>query len=342
MVICTKPKELVMLDRRQFKGVSLFRIFKNLIETELKEIEEYINECSSELEKKQQNLNDAYQKANSEIEADDEYDPDIIFGEDINKYYKVFPIYTYNPLLLTLYGQFENWLKRLCDLDSRKGFSNIKISDLSGNNYIDKSRRYLELVSEIDLASNDRNWMRITEIQKIRNCIAHNNSNIKKNKSQPTENQECYNILANDSRISLDTNTGDFYIKDKSFLLEVICLIKDYLLSIIEKLAVRKVVAKNITMPFNNDNWGQEKSEELLKSIIGSLNLLDLNETRIDEFKDSDLKSKLKGELSSMCWNLTKLLAFFTAGEWSAIDKDLIVEEREDGLIKLKKIYGIR
>src|SRR6478736_9689407 len=113
----TKP----MMERRQYKGTSIFAVFQSLIEMELREIEEYINETSSELKAKQEKLDKDYEQANKEAEEDEEYDVHSFFEDDLHKYFKVFPIYTYNPLLLTLYGQFENWLKKLCDLDSHKG-----------------------------------------------------------------------------------------------------------------------------------------------------------------------------------------------------------------------------
>ena len=102
-----------MIERRQFKGTSIFLVFQNLIEMELKEVEEYINETSSDLKAKQEKLDKDYEEANKEVEEDAEYDVHSFFEDDIHKYFKVFPIYTYNPLLLTLYGQFENWLKKV-------------------------------------------------------------------------------------------------------------------------------------------------------------------------------------------------------------------------------------
>lgn len=331
-----------MIERRQFKATSIFIIFQDLIESEFNEIEEYIDEISSELKAKQEKLGKEYEEANKEIEKDLDFDIHSFFEDDIHKYFKSFPIYTYNPLLLTLYGQFENWLKKLCDLDSRKGFSKVKVKDLEGKNYIEKSRRYLEIVAEINLNDTKLEWQKITEIQKIRNCIAHNNSNIVKDKSILIEKQELYKILSKDSRIELDKTNGDFYIKEPEFLFEIIKLIKKYLITVIEKIKVRKVVAKNVSMPYDNTAWGQEKTETLLKQVISSLNLLDINETRTDEFKDIDLKGNLRGAFESMSFNLTKLYSFFSNGNWAVADQKYIVEEREKGLDKIKQIYEIK
>ena len=330
-----------MIDNREFKGTSIFLIFQNLIEMELKEFEDFLNETSEELKTKQKKLEKDYEQANKEAEVDLEHNVYSFFEDDIHKYFKVFPIYTYNPLLLSLYGQFESWLKKLCDLDSRKEFSNVKVADLAGVNYIEKSRRYLKLVAEIDLEDTMLEWHKITLLQKIRNCIAHNNSNIIKNKSIPVEKQELYNTLVDDARIEFNKDNGDFYIKEKEYLLEAIALVRKYLLNVISKVKVRKVIAKNISMPYDNTIWGQEKTETLLKQIISSLNLLDKNEIRTDEFKDSDLKANIRSTFESMAFNLTKLYSFFASGNWQVIDQKYIVEEREKGLQRIKKLYGI-
>lgn len=330
-----------MIDKRKFKSVSIFKVFKDLIEFELKEIEGYLNEISTDLIEKQQRLEEDYKNANAQVEDESEFNPDFFFDDEIYKYFKVFPVYTFNPLLLTLYGQFETWLKKLCDLDHRKGFSKVKVSDLAGNNYIDKSRKYLELIAEVNVSTSDPTWIRITEIQKIRNCIAHNNSSIRRNKQISIEKQELYSVLLNDNRIELDKEKGDFYIKDKEFLFEVISLIKKYLFDLIENLQLRKVVAKNTTMPFDNATWGQEKTESLLQEVILSLNSLDENATRKDEFKDTDLKSNLRGTFESMIFNLTKLYSFFSNGKWDIVDQKYIVEERQKGLDKIKGLYGL-
>ncbi|TDO28145.1 hypothetical protein [Sediminibacterium goheungense] len=331
-----------MVDRRKFKGTSIFRVFKNLIELELREIEDYLNEISTDLADKQQRLDEDYKNANAQVQDDPEFDPHFFFEDDLHKYFKVFPVYTFNPLLLTLYGQFETWLKKLCDLDHRKGFSKVKVSDLAGSNYIEKSRKYMELIAEVSVSATDKNWIRITEIQKIRNCIAHNNSNIVKNRQIAIEKQELYNILLNDSRFNFNKERGDFYIKDKEFLFEVINLMKLYLFDLIEQLQIRKVIAKNTTMPFDNAIWGQEKTETLLKQVISSLDLFDKNEIRTDESKDTDLKASIRGTFESMTFNLTKLYSFFSSGKWDVVDQKYIVDERENGLKKLKGIYGIK
>lgn len=327
------------MDRRQFKATSIYIILQNIIDTELGDIEEYINEVADDLLKKQSKVDEDYKIAMSESKDEEELRLHSYFEDEIHKYHVILPIYTFNPSLLILYGFFENWLKKLCDYHHRRKFSQIKVADLAGGNYIEKSRKYLNLVADIDLSSVENEWHRITVIQKIRNCITHNNSNLIINKNLEIEKQDLFKIIKSDSRFNLDEKQGNFFIQDKSFLKEVINLFQVYLSNITTQLSKKKVFARNTSMPYENTSWGQEKTESLLEDVIHGLNLLDLNEKRTDEFRDSDLKFNLRSHFSAMAWNLTKLYSFFCDGDWEVKDRDTICEKREQGLEELKKIY---
>lgn len=327
------------MDRRQFKATSIYFILQDIIDTELNDIEKYINEVSDDLTQKQKTVNNDFEVAMNDAEDEDFEKINLYFEDDIHKFHKILPIYTFNPTLLMLYGLFETWLKKLCDYHHKRKFSNIKVNDLAGNNYIEKSRRYLNLVADIDMTNSETDWQKIVIAQKIRNCIAHNNSNIITNKQVEIEKQELYKIIKTDGRFYFDEKQGNFYIQDKEYLFEIIKLFKSYLTNITVQLSKRKVYARNTSMPYDNTSWGQEKTESLLKDVIHGLKLLDLNEERTDEFKDSDLKHNLRGHFGSMAWNLTKLYSFFCDGEWEVKDRDKICNERENGLEELKKIY---
>ncbi|RKD89670.1 hypothetical protein [Mangrovibacterium diazotrophicum] len=330
-----------MIDRRLFKGTSMFNLSKQKIQFELnnlksfiEEISIYINDKKNETEK---NYNDALKDLQSENES--EIDVDFYFDDEFHKYNEIFPKHHFNPLLLSIYGLFESWLKRLCDLDNRRGFSNIKVNDLAGGNYIEKSRKYLNVVAELNLDETEKIWQKIKQIQKVRNAIAHNNSNIKTDKNREISKQDLFPILSRDKRIVLNENIGSFFIAEKDYLFEVIDLVSKYLEYVIEKLSHRKVVAKNTTMPFNNAGWGQEKSENVIDGIIRCLDLIEEFERRDDEYRESDFKANLKGQFGSVLWDATKLYSFFCDGKWDVNDRELIMNEKKDGFEKLKKIY---
>lgn len=158
-----------MIDRRRFKGMSLFSILAEKIKSELEDFKNYVSEIDEDLRSKQVELEKKYEEVTKELSEEEQRMVHDYFEDDIHKYFRVFPTYTFNPLLISIYGYFESQLKKLCELDHRRGFSNIQVSDLAGNNYIEKSRRYLNLIAGISLTSLDKTWQRIVEIQKIRN-----------------------------------------------------------------------------------------------------------------------------------------------------------------------------
>ena len=335
-------KSKLMVERRLYKGSSALVVFPQMVKIALDEFQMYIEEITSYLENKRLQIDKEFNEALKNKSEDDEFEPFDYFEDDIIKYNNTFPPYTYNPLLLHLYGLFEHWLKRLCELDHRKGLSPIKVTHLSGHNYLEKSRNYLELVAEIDVSNTTSEWKKILEIQKVRNCIAHNDANIRVEKQRPVEKQELYQFMIKCPQIKFNKDSGDFYINDPQFLIEIIKIIEKYITEICISLRSRRVVAKNMSMEFNNDKWGQEKVRELIVDIIKGLDMLEQNENRKDEFKDTDLRFNLSEHFSSMAFNLTKLYSFFCDGEWKTEDKELIVKKRLKGLEFLNQIYGVK
>jgi len=324
------------MDRRQFKATSVFVIVKEQIKMQFSDFKEFVDEVSLDLNSKVKKA-DADYKAVSESDPDSEYLDSLI--EDYRKYQEMHSKFLYNPMLLLIYGYFENWLKKICDYNNRKGFSSVTVDDLAGRNYIEKSRSYLEKVTEISLNDLEVQWKRITEIQRIRNLIAHNSSNVQKKTSRPIIEQSCYQLLKNEPLIHLDEQFGEFYIEDKEFVHEVVKVTQEYLLAVVDKVDQVKVKAKNINLPHDMSEWGREKTETLLKEVIGGLEILDNYGESEDEDKLVDTLANIGNLIGGMSWNLTKIYSFFTNGKWDVKDKDLIVKERNEGLEKLIKYY---
>ena len=92
----------------------------------------------------------------------------------------------------------------------------------------------------MDLSDANKLWTKIREIQKIRNAIAHNESNIITDKNHKLEKQDLYNLIRRDVRFEFYKSNGDFYIKNKEYLVEVIQIITDYMNIIIDKLIQKR------------------------------------------------------------------------------------------------------
>ena len=110
------------------------------------------------------------------------------------------------------------------------------IKDLSGRNYIDKSRKYMEKVIGIDLSETDNLWRKITMYQYIRNRIVHNNSSIIVHKKQEIIKQPNYQVLASNSNLKIDMKQGTFTIVNHKLNIEFCDIIGKYLIDVIKKL----------------------------------------------------------------------------------------------------------
>ncbi len=210
---------------------------KNTIFSEIDSFREYIIDSRNNI-KKQQNI------FNEMIETEKKKYPENIDGllehyeeqyYQINKFY---PATFNNSTLLSLYSLFEFNLKSLCitvqDCEEMK----IKLDDINGEGYISKSKKYLNLVVGLDLNELEQTWEKITFFQRLRNCIVHFNSNIKKKKNQVVKNLDIYKEIENNPYLKID-DRGTFIISDDKFLLDILDLINIYLKTIIKKLEVR-------------------------------------------------------------------------------------------------------
>ncbi len=324
---------ITMNDRRLYKGLNLLRVGLETIRIELNSLDDYIDETAATLELKKKELEKQYKAAREENPEDDS-DLDMYFSDEFHRYHELFPTFTFNSILVSLFSFFESRLKFLCELHHRKKLSNVKLNDLSGTD-IEKCKRYLTLVAEINFNSFQIMWKRITDIQKLRNSIIHNTSKISKEKG----NENILSLIREDKRIEYSELHGEFYINDVSYLKEFSKLILDFFNQLVEKLVEIKVLARNTSMPNDNTAWGQEITENLLKEIIHGHKLLKDNETRIDNIKDYDLIKNINSLLGNMTFDLTKLFAFFYDGDWEVNDSELIMEKGEEGLALLKKVY---
>lgn len=325
------------MDKRKFKPVSIAHLYKTGIEMEFEQLKEFLNEVSSNLESKRTEFEEKYNKIKDSDLADEDH-LDYISSEFSWKYYEVYPKYTYNPLLLSIYGFFENWLKKTCDIYKRKGFSNLTVNDFAGRNYIEKSKLFFEKVVGIGLSDMEELWNRIKEIQNIRNLIAHHESNVIKNPNRRVSEQSFFKLIKDQEYIEFNEGTGDFFISRPEFLFDTMEIMQKYLFEVLNRIANVNVIAKNSVSPYDMASWGNEKMEGILIQIIQGLNLIDNYENQSDPFDESIL-ANLRAKLASMTFNATKIYSFFKGGQWDVKDKDLIISNRLEGLEELKKLY---
>ncbi|MFG0731472.1 hypothetical protein [Photobacterium damselae] len=122
--------------------------------------------------------------------------------------------------LISIYTLLENGLNQICSIYEHHLTNPIKLADLSSHGIIDKSKKYLEKVAQINFPSQTPKWEEIKKVQQIRNAFVHRDGLIKSN------NQEIVNYINQSNYLSLK-NQNKVVIK-KGFTLHCLKLFRDF------------------------------------------------------------------------------------------------------------------
>lgn len=207
------------------------QVFKKYCLSELNTFSDYIKHSNK-------GILDAQNQFEEQLKTIEQGQVKIIIGEEQREEYvklnSIFPNFFRLTTFVGLFFSFENKLTSLCNyIHERKQFK-LRISDLSGENIIERSRRYLNLVVGIDLDDLNQEWVKITDYQKIRNCFVHNNSNIIKDKNKKVEEQMLFTLINKYPFLKL-TPYGLIYITNDDFLIDFTQLQMNFLSKLIDK-----------------------------------------------------------------------------------------------------------
>ncbi|MDD2287799.1 MAG: hypothetical protein PHH10_09010 [Dysgonamonadaceae bacterium] len=143
------------------------------------------------------------------------------------------PCYFYNSAIVSLYSLLENNINSLCEIIQVRTNFVIELRDLAGFNIIDKGRRFLIKIANIDFEKNDKEWIRIKDFQKLRNLIVHNNAQMK-------NREQYHNLIAKFEGINTYSTAKDFYITDISLVYKFLELIEKFIVNISDQIEDRK------------------------------------------------------------------------------------------------------
>jgi len=181
---------------------------------EIKYLKTYLSSSTESLMSRELELKE---KMNSDVqdEPEDERILQSLYEKEISKVSSYF----FHSSLVLIYSFFENALYNICtNIQSDIG-ANFSYKDLFGNNIIKKSKYYLELTTAINFEEANKNWDRITQFQKLRNYIIHQNSTIA-DKDQ---------IKFNNMFPTIEIVDDNFFIKDHSLAFEFLDVISEFL-----------------------------------------------------------------------------------------------------------------
>lgn len=120
---------------------------------------------------------------------------------------------------ITLFGRYENTLNRLCEKITRSNSLSIELHDMTGKG-LDRAILYLKKVAGLNVTS--KYWLKIKDLQFIRNKISHTDGyidiNSKKNferilRNNPFIEEDNYIYLKN-GFLTFTIETFDSFLKD--------------------------------------------------------------------------------------------------------------------------------
>jgi len=209
---------------------NFLQVFKKYATSESSAISDYIKHSNQSIQNAQKDFENRIEK----LSIGDDWESIIKNNdEEHDKFHHIFPNFFRLSTFIGLYSYFETKLNRLCYFINERKKYRIKLSDLGGENIIEKSKRYLSLVVGLELNSLNSDWMKITDHQKLRNCFVHGGSDIWTDKNLKLEEQRLYSTVKKYPFLEV-TPFGIIFINDDQFLLDFVELQNNYLLKLVD------------------------------------------------------------------------------------------------------------
>lgn len=100
------------------------------------------------------------------------------------------------PYLVTLYALFESSILSLLKYAQEKENKKISVKDINGKTLISTYNKYMKHILDYEFSFNQSTMSSMSELNKLRNCVAHANGNLDSN------NIEMKELLLKNSKVS--------------------------------------------------------------------------------------------------------------------------------------------
>lgn len=190
------------------------------LKTDLDYLKEYIHFNIKKLEERNEKLNNLLKEEKNEQPQFSDFFEKIYLQDKIR-----IPTYLYHSTLVSIYSLLEVALIEICDLIAVKTEFPIPLDQISGQNIIGKTRVFLSKVANINFRNLDTEWLQITQIQKLRNLIVHENACISTN----SISKDLIQIIKKYGVIDTENEREYFYLTNPKILYETLDLTKTFL-----------------------------------------------------------------------------------------------------------------
>lgn len=196
---------------------------------------EYIEFNNQKLEERKQVLN-------AHLESDIERSPkDIdvllqIYDDD----FKRIPAYFYHSSIISLFSILEYSLNQISNEIIAATRTPIQLKDLAGTNIVVKSRTFLSKICSVDMPELEKEWEKITQLQRVRNLIVHHNSHIELGNANTYKETNDYKILQSFDGVDVNPDTGKFLLTNPAMIKVFYELINIYINIVLDNVSNKK------------------------------------------------------------------------------------------------------
>ncbi|AQX56034.1 hypothetical protein [Priestia flexa] len=216
----------------------LVDLYTLIIRSRLIDFKTYVGNIEENFEnqaKQVEEVLDQYRQEEVDEEWEREFEQETdTFLELHGNYKNDFPEIMRSSMLISVYSFFESELVRECK-PTKNG---LALSDISGGSVIEKAKKFLEKVKEVDFPANNEHWKFMREVTLIRNCFVHSGGSInrdsKKNKLQ--------NII--DDMKNIHVSPFGKIVIEKGFVEEMIDHVDAFLFELLVQTKVNQEVSK--------------------------------------------------------------------------------------------------
>lgn len=204
-----------------------FEQLKLKLKGEILYFREYIDFNVSQLDERKKKLEDLLKQDISESPESQDILETIYSVEKLR-----LPAYFYHSTIVSLHSLLETHLNEICEIIIKETDFVFSLNEFSEKNQIKKSRIFLKKLANLNFEEFDKNWIYITTLQKIRNLIVHDNSQLKKIELS----KEIKSIIEDNCIIDYEKNNRPFYIKNERLLTNFLNHIEELFLKILNPL----------------------------------------------------------------------------------------------------------
>lgn len=185
------------LDVKNFR----LSFFRKMALDDIEQFRSHVDGVEKYLEKDVKDLLAYHEQKTEGLSAEEKDEYYEFYSDEYWQLNEIFPNIQRKSELIGIYTIVEHYLNLLCSIYEQDGISKVKLKDLKGQGIIDRARKYLVKVVEIDFPSQADSWSEIRRIQNIRNLFVHNDGVLKGNDSDKSSIKE---YIANSNYLKLD------------------------------------------------------------------------------------------------------------------------------------------